>query len=144
MRIKAKVDTGARTSALHTFELETYTEGGEAMVRFGIHPLQRHTDLEVFCTAKVVDKRVVRDSGGHPERRIVIYTPIRLGDREWPIEVTLTNREDMLFRLLLGRSALADAGLCVNPQASYLARSTQRARKRERTTAGLLPAEGGL
>jgi hypothetical protein len=129
MRIKAKIDTGARTSALHTFELETYTECKETMVRFGIHPLQRQTDLEIFCTAKVIDERVVRDSGGHPERRLVIRTPIRLGDQEWPIEVTLTNREDMLFRLLLGRSALTDAGLCVNPKASYLARSARRAHK---------------
>ena len=129
MRIKAKIDTGARTSALHTFELETYTEHNETMVRFGIHPLQRHTELEIFCTAKVIDERVVRDSGGHPERRLVIRTPLQLGDHVWPIEVTLTNREDMLFRLLLGRSALVGAGLCVNPQASYLARSARRARK---------------
>jgi hypothetical protein len=118
--IKAKIDSGARTSALHTFALETFSEGGRRRVRFAIHPLQRRKDVELLCTADVIDERVVRDSGGHPERRLVIRSPLHLGAQQWPIEITLTNREDMLFRLLLGRSALAAAELLVNPGSSYL------------------------
>lgn len=118
--IKAKIDSGARTSALHTFQLETFSEDGCRRVRFAIHPLQRRRDAELFCTADVVDERIVRDSGGHAEKRLVIRSSVHLGDRQWPIEITLTNREDMLFRLLLGRSALAAGGMLVDPGRSYL------------------------
>ncbi len=117
--IKAKVDTGARTSALHTFFTERYRRKGKSYVRFGVHPLQRRRDLAVTCIAVLVDQRVVRDSGGHREERWVIETPIRLGDDEWSAEVTLTNRDSMLFRMLLGRTAMKGR-LLVNPAASYL------------------------
>lgn len=117
--IKAKIDTGARTSALHTFSLETFEVEGQPKVRFRLHPLQKRTDIERICVADVVDERVVSDSGGHRERRIVIRTPIRLGGLEWPIEITLTDRETMLFRMLLGRTALHKR-LLVVPEASYL------------------------
>lgn len=118
--IKVKVDTGARTSALHTFKLETFERGGREFVRFWIHPLQKRTDIEIQCEALIIDKRAVRDSGGHAEERYVIKTPVRIGDRQWEIELTLTSREDMLFRMLLGRSAITDANLAVNPRASFL------------------------
>jgi hypothetical protein len=114
--IKAKIDTGARTSALHTFRLDTFSAGGGMRVRFGIHPLPRRTDLEIFCEADVVDRRLVTDSGGHREWRYVILTPLRLGGAEWEIEITLTNRDSMLFRMLLGRSALTGR-LMVDPEA---------------------------
>lgn len=117
--IKVKVDTGARTSALHAFEVEEYQEGGVRMVRFAIHPLQKRTDVVRFCTAPVLDQRMVTDSGGHRETRLVIVTPVRLGPHEWPIEITLTNRESMLFRMLLGRTALSGRFM-VLPGASYL------------------------
>jgi len=126
--IKAKIDSGARTSALHTFQLETFSENGCRRVRFGIHPLQRRRDTELFCTADVVDERMVRDSGGHAEKRLVIRSTLHLGDRQWPIEITLTNREDMLFRLLLGRSALAEGGMLVDPGRSYLGGPSLRKR----------------
>ena len=117
--IKAKVDTGARTSALHTFHTETFRHQGELFIRFGVHPVQRRSDVALTCTAPVLDRRQVSDSGGHREIRYVVETPVRLGEKEWTIELTLTNRDSMLFRMLLGRTAMAGRFL-VDPQASYL------------------------
>ena len=117
--LKAKVDTGARTSALHAFQVDTFRERGVLMVRFGIHPQQESTDIETYCTAEVSDERVVSDSGGHKEKRFVIVTRVKLGEYEWPIECTLTNRDTMKFRMLLGRTGLGDMFL-VEPDASYL------------------------
>ncbi len=106
--IRCKVDTGARTSALHTFYVEEYPDNGIAMVRFGVHPDQDNTQREVHCTAPVADRRTVTDSGGHQEIRYVIRTDVVVGNDAWPIEITLTNRDSMRFRMLLGRSAIAN------------------------------------
>lgn len=118
-QIKAKVDTGARTSAIHAFALKTYDEGGLERVEFRMHPNQRDTDTVVVCDAAVVDKRVVTDSGGHKEERLVIETTLRIGDHEWSIEATLTARDDMLFRMLIGRTAMKGR-FVVNPGRSYV------------------------
>ena len=117
--IKAKIDTGARTSALHAFELETFRENGRNKVRFLMHPLQRRTDIVKECIADILDQRPVRDSGGHLEERMVIESAIRLGGREWVAEFTLTNRDTMKFRMLLGRTAMS-GGFLVDPVKSYL------------------------
>ena len=113
--IKAKIDTGARTSALHAFEVTPFEQDGKHRVEFKMHPNQRDTDTVVVCYADIKDERIVRDSGGHEEERWVIETPVQIGDQSWPIEVTLTARDDMLFRMLLGREAfrkrfVVDAG----------------------------------
>lgn len=117
--IKAKVDTGARTSALHAFDVRPFMENGVQRVEFLIHPKQRNTDLVVTCTADVLDKRFVTDSGGHKEERWVIQTTMQIGTRGWPIELTLTSRDDMRFRMLLGRRALKGLAL-VDSSKSYL------------------------
>ena len=117
--IKAKVDTGARTSALHTFKLESFSEDGIAKVRFSIHPYQHDLSVVRECVANLVDERNVTDSGGHTELRAVISTPVRLGGITKDIEITLTNRENMKFRMLLGRTAMSD-DFCVDPAGSYL------------------------
>ena len=116
--LKAKVDTGARTSALHAFEVEPYREHGALRVRFRIHPFQKRTDVETVCTADVADRRIVTDSGGHRSRRYVIVTPVTVGTETWPIELTLTRRDTMRFRMLLGRTAL-EGRFLVDVGASY-------------------------
>jgi hypothetical protein len=116
--IKAKVDTGARTSALHAFYVQPFEVENTKWVKFGLHPLQENTDFVIECEAPVKDQRIVSDSGGHKENRYVIETTAVMGDVTWPIELTLTDRDTMKFRMLLGRTALDDRFL-VNPAASY-------------------------
>jgi hypothetical protein len=118
--IKAKIDTGARTSALHAFFVETYRNGGKEFVRFGVHPLPGNNKLIRVCHAEVKDCRRVTDSGGHVEDRHVIETDVQIAEYRFPIELTLTNRDTMKFRMLLGRSALQKIDVLVAPDRSYL------------------------
>ena len=117
--IKAKVDTGARTSSLHACKIQSYREKGAEMVRFTVQPVQRRKDIAITYIAEISDRRHVTDSGGHREKRIVIATPIRLAGREWEIEMTLTNREDMMFRMLIGRTAMR-SHVIIDPSKSFL------------------------
>lgn len=118
-KIKAKIDTGARTSALHAFALRPFIDNGKNRIRFDIHPFQHDNNTVITCEADVIDKRLVTDSGGHEEERFVIFTPITIAGQTWAIEITLTERENMLFRMLLGRSALRKR-FVVNPARSFL------------------------
>ncbi|SIS71288.1 SSU ribosomal protein S6P modification protein [Roseivivax lentus] len=106
--LRAKVDTGARTSALHASDIETFGPAGKPKVRFTVHPVPERQDLVIPCSAEIVDRRVVTSSNGEGESRYVIGTTINVGGEAWPIEMTLTNRSGMASRMLLGREALKD------------------------------------
>ncbi len=117
-RIKAKIDTGAKTSALHAFYVEPFTRDENTWVRFGMHPDQYDTTNELICEAPVTDQRLVTDSGGNKELRYVISTRVIIGTTASDIELTLTNRDTMKFRMLLGRSGIPQ-GAVVKPHLSY-------------------------
>ena len=126
-RIKAKVDTGARTSAIHAFKVMPFTKDGGAFVRFLVHPKQRHRKPEVACVARVIDQRRITDSGGNCQERYVVRTTLKLGKSSWPVEMTLSNRDSMGFRMLLGRQAIRRRYV-VDPARSYVVRKKKRAR----------------
>ena len=116
--ILAKVDTGAKTCALHTFYIDDFEREGEQWIRFGLHP-NRHSDRRaVHCEARVKEKRDVTDSGGHVENRYVIETEIKVGDDFYLTDITLTNRDNMKYRFLLGRNAIRRR-FVVDPAGSY-------------------------
>ncbi|KRA39534.1 hypothetical protein ASD81_12055 [Nocardioides sp. Root614] len=130
--VKAKLDTGARTSALHAFDLTEFERDGAEWVRFSVHPWQRSAEDAVFVECPVHDRRVVRSSTGHEQERVVILTDVSLVGRTINTEVTLTRRDEMGFRLLIGREALRQ-GFVVDSSHSYLGgRPTRRVRRRNR------------
>ena len=128
-RIKAKVDTGARTSCLHAFYVDPLRRRRKSFVRFGVHPLQGDRESVLHCEAEIIDQRQVTDSGGHRELRYVIQTQLRLLDYDGPIELTLTSRDTMRFRMLLGRTAMAAAAFWVDPARSYLGERATKTRR---------------
>lgn len=130
-RIKAKIDTGARSSALHAWDVQVFKRDDVEMVRFNVHPVQRETTTTITCEAELLDQRWVKSSGGHETLRAVIRTDIHIGEKRWPIELTLVNRDSMGFRMLLGRQALKAGKLLVDPARSYLLseRPVKRAKK---------------
>jgi len=117
--IRAKVDTGARTSALHAIAIEPFGPDNKPQVRFVMHPIPDRPEVEVICAAPAVDRREVTSSNGESELRWVIQSNVRIGERDWPIEVSLTNRENMQYRMLLGRTAILD-DMVVNPTQSFI------------------------
>ena len=130
-RIKAKVDTGARSSAIHAFGVEPFRRGGRDWVRFGVHPVQRDLSRRIAAEALLIDRRRVRNSGGRAEERFVVRTLLELRAQRFPIELTLTSRDAMGFRMLLGRQAVRGRFL-VDPGGSFYdagPRSARRARK---------------
>jgi len=124
-RLKAKVDTGARSSALHAFDVEVFNRDGKDMVRFTVHPFQRDTLRTVTAEAELIGYRNVRNSGGQESLRPAILTTVSLMGQSWPVELTLTSRDAMGFRMLLGRQALRGRFL-VHPGRSYLAGKRRR------------------
>ena len=117
--IKAKLDTGARTSAIHAHEVRRFRRRGQRWVRFRVFPLQGREVGEITCEAPVADERYVTDSGGHREKRLVIETDLEIGGLVLPIEMTITRRDTMRFRMLLGRTAVAGR-FAVDPGESYV------------------------
>lgn len=104
--IKAKIDTGAKTSSLHAFDIEPYQHNGQLYVNFLVHPLQADTSIRIACRAPVIDMRGVMSSNAQIENRYVIKSWLCLGSAKWEIELTLSNRDPLRFRMLLGREAL--------------------------------------
>jgi len=105
-QIKAKIDTGARTSTLHAYHIAPFEADGRTFVRFRVHPVQRRRLPDIECVAPVVARRSIRDSGGRAEERFIISTTLRIGEDRFEVELTLTNRDQMSFRMLVGRAAI--------------------------------------
>jgi ribosomal protein S6--L-glutamate ligase len=117
--IKARVDSGAKTSALHAKNIAPFVKEGQNWVKFDINPIQNNVKTIIHCEAPLVDKRVVKSSSGFREQRYVIQTSLEIGNSTWIIEMTLTNRDSMGFRMLLGREAMSGRVL-VDPEKQYL------------------------
>lgn len=117
--IKARVDSGAKTSALHAINITPFIKDGANWVKFDINPIQNNLKTVLHCEAPLVDKRIVKSSSGFREQRFVIRTTLDIGNSNWPIEMTLTNRDSMGFRMLLGREAMSGRVL-VDPEQIYL------------------------
>jgi ribosomal protein S6--L-glutamate ligase len=117
--IKARVDSGAKTSALHAINIAPFVKEAENWVKFDINPIQNNLKTVIHCEAKLVDKRIVKSSSGFREQRYVIKTNLCIGNDTWEIEMTLTNRDSMGFRMLLGREAMSGR-ILVDPEQKYL------------------------
>ena len=118
-KVKAKIDTGARSSAIHAWKIEPFRKHKADWVRFELHPNQDDNKTRIACEAAVVDSRGIKSSNGEVQTRYVIATHMRIGAYQWPIELTLTRRDEMGFRMLVGRTALKPGAL-VNPAKSFL------------------------
>ncbi|SOC58410.1 ATP-dependent zinc protease [Ornithinimicrobium cerasi] len=127
--VKAKIDTGARTSSLHAFDLRTEEVDGQERVRFTVQPWQASEEDAVEVCLPVHDRRAVRSSSGHSETRYVVLLPLVLAGREVTAEVTLTDRDEMGFRMLVGREVLVQ-GFVVDPSVSYAGGRPERAVRR--------------
>jgi hypothetical protein len=128
-QIKVKVDTGARSSSLHAFDIHSFKRGGHEWVRFQVHPVQRKSIKSVEVEAKVLEYRSIRSSSGKASLRPVIVTDVELFGTTWPIELTLASRDEMGFRMLLGREAIRKRFL-VDPGKSYYAGKPKRKKKK--------------
>ena len=117
--IKVKVDTGAKTSCIHAYDIERFDDNGVKSVRFKVHPLQKNERLEIECSAPLYDYRNVTSSNGEREKRYVIKEPLILGSQTHDIEITLSSRHEMQFRMLLGRDALTQFQVVVDTTKSF-------------------------
>lgn len=141
--VKTRVDSGAKTSSLHALNIRPFERDGERYVSFDIHPIQGNRTIILRAEAPVVDVRTVKNSGGQSERRYVVSTRMLIGNEEWEIEITLTNRDDMGFRMLLGRQAMASRAL-VDPSRSYMLgkMKSMDARQMYQSTQDQTPSKG--
>lgn len=126
--IKVKIDTGAKTSALHAFNIKRVEKKSRTYVRFSVHPLQDNAQLVIDCESPVVDERSIMSSNGLREFRYIIITTISLGQKKWDIELSLSNRDPLTFRMLLGRQALEN--LLVDPSHSYFQKKFKKSELR--------------
>lgn len=116
--IKVKIDTGARTSSLHAFRIKGVKVNGKKYVKFMVQPLQKRKDVLISCRSPVHDRRYIRDSGGRKEFRYIIKVPFSINGVSTEVEISLTNRSKMSFRMLLGRTAMID--IAIEPKKSFL------------------------
>jgi ribosomal protein S6--L-glutamate ligase len=126
--IKGKIDTGAKTSSLHAFNIENFFIEDVEYVKFDIHPLQKNKKLAQSCIARVIERRMVSDSSGKKEKRFVIKSDLAIGKNKIRIELTLANRDSMTFRMLLGRDAIKQAKMLVDPSKSFLQGKLKRSK----------------
>lgn len=117
--VKAKIDTGARTSALHAVNPVEIAGAGAARLRFTVQPVPRRPEVAITCEAPLVGVRDVISSNGERERRYVVRTRLAIADEAWPVEITLTDRAQMRTRMLIGRQAIAGRGI-IDPERSFL------------------------
>ncbi|MEO9653951.1 ATP-dependent zinc protease family protein [Marinomonas sp.] len=117
--VKARVDSGAKTSSLHAINIKKFKRDGEHWVKFDVHPLQKNRKTKVRCEEKILDHRVIKSSSGDKEKRPVIQTLLTLGEHTWQVEVTLTDRDSMGYRMLLGREAMIGR-ILINPEGECL------------------------
>lgn len=109
--IRAKIDTGAKTSSIHAMNMEKIVENGVQYIKFDVDPIQDNDDIIVSCKSLIVDRKWITSSSGHKEYRYVVSTPIKIADQTWDIELTLSDRTDMKFKMLLGRGALSNRAI---------------------------------
>ncbi|MDX1491524.1 MAG: ATP-dependent zinc protease [Pseudohongiellaceae bacterium] len=117
--VKARVDSGAKTSSLHAFNIKPFERDGEKWVSFEVHPLQKNRKTTIHCEAPILDKRSVKSSSGVAQKRYVISTTLEHNQIQWEIELTLSNRDSMGYRMLLGREAMIGR-MMVDPEESFL------------------------
>ena len=115
--IKAKIDTGAKTSSLHAVNIKKIKRSGRVYVKYDVYPIQNNDEVIVSCQSRVIDERFIMSSNGHKEHRCVISTTLCLGDQMWPIEISLADRDALRYKMLLGREALSQCTL-IDPGAS--------------------------
>lgn len=118
--VKAKIDTGAKTSALHAYDIEPFEKNNQKYVRFKVHPLSKNREIECLCEAPLVDHRFVTSSNGRKEKRYVISTTFIIGDHQFTSDLTLTSRFGMRFRMLLGKEALIKGRMIIDPSKKFM------------------------
>ena len=124
-KIKAKVDTGARSSSLHAYDLRYYRRGQKEFVKFKVHPMQRNNKKVIQASAEVLEYRNIKSSNGSVQKRPVVVTPVEIAGERWLIEITLANRDEMGFRMLLGRESVRGK-VFIDPGKSFLTSPKKR------------------